>query len=80
MIRKLFHEGRAVEDTCDAAAVVSYQDVMRSSKPSRLDMESSSFRRDVEKIKDNHDTLYALERKINHFLETPKVDRYYILS
>lgn len=49
---------------------------MRHSHPKRLDLENYSFRRDVERIKDNYDTLYALERKLNYYLDTPNNDRY----
>ena len=48
---------------------------MRQSHPNRLDLETTSFRKDVKRIKDNYDTLYALERKLNYYLDTPNVDR-----
>lgn len=48
---------------------------MRKSRPNRLDIETDLFNRDVERIRGNYDTLYALERKLSNYLETPAGER-----
>lgn len=48
---------------------------MRHSNPYKLNLETYSFKKDVERIKENYDTLHALERKLNYYLDTPNVDR-----
>lgn len=48
---------------------------MRSSHKSRLEIESTAFKRDVARIKDNHETINALERKLSYYLDTPTMDR-----
>lgn len=48
---------------------------MKWSHQSRLEFESSAFKRDVARIKDNHETLNALERKLSYYLDTPTMDR-----
>jgi hypothetical protein len=48
---------------------------MRSAHKSRLELETSAFKRDVARIKDNHETLNFLERKLNYYLDSPTMDR-----
>jgi hypothetical protein len=48
---------------------------MKMSHRGRLELENSSFKRDVARIKDNHETLNALERKLNQYLDTPTMGR-----
>ena len=48
---------------------------MRTSRPNRLDIETNLFNRDVERIRGNYDTLYALERKLSSYLDTPGGER-----
>ena len=45
-----------------------------------LDLETSAFKRDVERIRGNYDTLYNLERKLNFFLDTPNAEKYFNLK
>lgn len=48
---------------------------MKMSHRGRLELENSAFKRDVARIKDNHETLNALERKLNQYLDTPTMGR-----
>lgn len=48
---------------------------MRKIRPNRLDLETDLFNRDVERIKGNYDALYAFERKLSHYLDTPGAEK-----